>query len=127
MEIIQAFAAFFVTFMVVAAVLQVLFAYSLQVIAEKNELPDFASCIAWIPRLQIYPFIKVGGGDFKKFILGGIGACVALGVVAAGAAAAGFGGVGAGLAGGAFAILCIVYFARIVMGMAERRGLNKSL
>ena len=73
MEIIQTLAAFFVVFAVVSALLQVLFSYSLQVIAEKNELPDFASFLAWIPLLNIYPYIRVGGGDFKKFVLGLIG------------------------------------------------------
>ena len=42
-----------VFFAVASALIQVLFSYSLQVIAEKNELPGFASFIAWIPLLQI--------------------------------------------------------------------------
>jgi hypothetical protein len=126
-ELIQAFAAFFATFLIVAAVLQLVAAYSLQVIAEKNELPDFAAFLAWIPLLQIYPAIKVGGGDFKKLVLGGLGAVVAFAVVAGGSAAAGFGGVGTGVAGAALVIVAIVYFARIAMGTAERRGLSKWL
>jgi hypothetical protein len=125
MEIIQAMAAFFVFFAVATALIQVIFSYSLQVIAEKNELPDFAAFIAWIPLLQLYPVIKVGGGNFKTFVLGGIGACVAMAVVGGLSAAAGFGGLGGGLAAGAFALVVIVYMARIAMGTAERRGLSK--
>jgi hypothetical protein len=125
MEIIQALAAFFVFFAVASALIQVLFSYSLQVIAEKNELPSFASFIAWIPLLQIYPMIKVGGGDFKKFVLGGIGGVVGIAIIAGGAAAAGFGGIGTGLAVAVFSIVVVVYMARIAMGTAERRGLSK--
>ena len=79
MEMIQAVAAFFVVFAVAGAIVQVLFSYSLQVIAEKNELPEFASFISWIPLLQLYPYIKVGGGNFKLFVLVGIGGTIGVG------------------------------------------------
>lgn len=127
MEIIQALAAFFVAFAVFSAVIQVVMGYSLQVIAEKNDLPDFASFIAWIPLLNIYPAIKVGGGDFKKLLLGSLAAIVGFAAIAGGSAAAGFGGAGSGIASAALAIAAIVYFVRIAMGTAERRGLPKWL
>jgi hypothetical protein len=125
MEIVQALAAFFVVFAVSVALLQLVSAWALQVIAEKNELPDFTSFIAWIPLLNLYPYIKVGGGDFKKFFLGSIGLMLGLAVIAGGAAAGGFGGAGAGITAGVFVIAAIVYFARIAMGTAERRGLSR--
>ncbi len=127
MEIIQAFAAYFVGILVISAVVQVLFSYSLQVISEKNELPEFAAFISWIPLLQMYPYIKVGGGDFKRFALVGIGGTIGLVVVAgiAGAALGEMGGLVAGLLVGVFGIAAMVYFARIAMATAERRGLPK--
>jgi hypothetical protein len=127
MEIIQTLAAFFVVFAVASALLQVFFSYSLQVIAEKNELPEFASFLAWIPLLNMYPYIRVGGGNFKTFILGMIGGFVGLGVIAGVGTAAGFGGVATGIAAALFGIVAIVYLARIAMETAERRGLSKWL
>lgn len=126
MELIQTFAAFFVTLAVIAAILQVFFSYALQVIAEKNDLPDSSAFIAWIPILNLYPFIKAGGGSFKIFAIGAIGACIAA-VVAFRGAAAGTGEVGPSLVVAGFVLLGIVYFAQIAMGTAERRGLNKWL
>lgn len=127
MEWIQAFAAFFVVFAVAGAIIQVALSYSLQVIAEKNELPDFTSLLAWIPLLQTYPYIKVGGGSFKVFLLGGLGLMMGVGLVAAVAVPmmgdAG-GAVAAILALGA-GVTAVVYLARIAMGTAERRGLSK--
>ena len=79
MDFMQTFGAFFVAFAVTLAIVQVFFAYALQVIAEKNELSDSAAFIAWIPILNLYPFVKVGGGNFKTFLFGSIGACVAAG------------------------------------------------
>ncbi len=127
MEFIQAIAAFILVLAIAGAVVQVIFSYSLQVIAEKNELPEFASFIAWLPLLQLYPYIKVGGGNFKLFALVGIGGTIGVAVLAGvGAAVMGeAGGLVAGLVVAAFAIAAIVYFARIAMGTAERRGLSK--
>ncbi len=126
MEIIQAVAAFFVVFAVAGAIVQVLFAYSLQVISEKNELPEFASFISWLPLLQLYPYIKVGGGNFKLFLLVGIGGTIGVGILAGLSAAMGeAGGIIGGLAIGGFALGAIVYFVRIAMATAERRGLSK--
>jgi len=71
---------------VTAALLQLFSAYALQTISEKNELPDFAQLLAWIPLLQIYPLVKCGGGDFKRFMLaiaGIVGGGVLLGILAA--------------------------------------------
>jgi hypothetical protein len=79
--------------------------------------------------LQLYPYIKVGGGNFKTFLLAGLGSAVGIGAVAgiAAAVAGEIGGLVAALAAGVFAIVVVVYFARIAMGTAERRGLSKWL
>lgn len=127
MEWIQAFSAFFVFFAVAAAVVQVAYSYALQVIAEKNELPEFTSFLAWIPLLQLYPYIKVGGGSFKAFLLGGLGLTVGVGVLCA-VVVPMAGDAGAGVAGLlvlAAGLVAVVYLVRIAMGTAERRGLSR--
>lgn len=124
MDFMQAFGAFFVALAVTLAIVQVFFAYALQVIAEKNELSDSAAFIAWIPILNLYPFVKVGGGNFKTFVFGSIGACVAAVVAVKGMTAM---GGNLSLVAAALALLGMVYFARIAMATAERRGLNKWL
>jgi len=127
MDFMQTFGAFFVALAVTLAIVQVFFSYALQVIAEKNELSDSAAFIAWIPILNLYPFVKVGGGNFKTFVFGSIGACVAAVVTVKGMAAMGVDGVNLSLVAAALALLGIAYFARIAMATAERRGLNKWL
>ena len=124
MDFMQTFGAFFVALAVTLTIVQVFFSYALQVIAEKNELSDSAAFIAWIPILNLYPFVKVGGGNFKTFVFGSIGACVAAVVAVKGMTAM---GGNLSLVAAALALLGMVYFARIAMATAERRGLNKWL
>jgi len=127
MEFIQTFAAFFVAIAVAAAVLQVVFAYALQVIVEKNEMSNSTAFMSWIPVLNIYPFIKAGGGNFMTFILGTVGAGIAVALVIRGAAEAGLAELGSSIAAAVFVVLAVAYFASITMETAERRGLSKWL
>ena len=73
MEMLQAAASFVMVILVASAVMQVVTSYALQVLSEKNELPEFASFLSWIPILNIYPVIRNGGGSFRNFILGVVG------------------------------------------------------
>jgi hypothetical protein len=123
MEIVEAVAGFFVAFVIVSAVMQVAFSYSLQVIAEKNELPDFASFLSWIPILNMYPLIRCGGGDFRKFMLGAVGFVVLGGASAA--VSASVNPLVGGIAIGLMTIGMLVYMTLIVMHTAERRGIPK--
>jgi hypothetical protein len=128
-EIIETLIAGFLVFALIAATVQVLFSYALQVIAEKNKLPDIAAFLAWIPLLNLYPLIRCGGGSFTKFLIGtvvGVALVVAAGVAGATSDAAAL-GVGAAVGAGVFALVAVIYMARIVMATAESRGLSKWL
>jgi hypothetical protein len=126
-EIIETLAAGFVFFAVAAATMQVVFSYSLQVISEKNKLPDLASFLCWIPLLNLYPLIRCGGGSFGKFLLGSIGGGVLMAVAAGAAASSEAGPLGAAAAVCVFVLVALVYMASIVMSTAESRGLSKWL
>ena len=129
MEIIETLIAGFLVFALIAATIQVVFSYALQVIAEKNELPDLAAFLAWIPLLNLYPLIRCGGGSFTKFLIGtvvGLGLVAGAGVAAATSDVASL-GAGAAIGAGVFALVAVIYMARIVMATAESRGLSKWL
>jgi hypothetical protein len=123
MEIIQAMTGFLVAFVVISAIAQLAMSYALQVISEKNELPEFASFLSWIPILNLYPLIRCGGGDFRKFVLGAVGCVVLAG--AAGAMSAAVGPIIGGVLVAVLAIAVVVYFTRIIMNTAESRGISK--
>lgn len=121
MEIIQGLEKAIIAFLVFSALAQVVFAYALQVISEKNELPDFAAFLSWIPLLNLYPLIRCGGGSFPKFLMGFVG-LIALSIGAAVLGSA-VGGLVAVLAGIAVALGALFYMAVIMMNTAESRGL----
>ena len=111
---------------VIGALLQLFSAYALQALAEKNELPDFARFLAWIPVLQTYPLIKCGGGDFKKFMLGFaglMGGFIVLGILAA-VVGSGASALIVGLPALAAALGIIYYIGRIMWRTAEMRGVS---
>jgi hypothetical protein len=112
---------------VTAALLQLFSAYALQTISEKNELPDFAQLLAWIPMLQIYPLVKCGGGDFKRFMLaiaGIVGGGVLLGILAAVLGDDAIVTVLALLFWAGVVLGSLYYFGRILWRTAEMRGVS---
>ena len=66
--------------------LQLVFAYALQTLANKNEMSSLAETLAWLPILNLYPFIACGGGSFSRFLIGAavlLGGSIGLGVASA--------------------------------------------
>jgi len=130
MEMAQLLGGFVLVWGLVGVASQLVFAYALQAIAEKNDLPELPRFLAWIPLLQLYPMIRCGGGSFSRFCFGILGF-----VVAAIALFAAAGQMGEGIASKALiamfclaaVIVAVVYMARIVMETAARRGLPRAL
>jgi hypothetical protein len=111
----------------IAALLQLFSAYALQTISEKNELPDFAQLLAWIPLLQIYPLVKCGGGDFKRFMLaiaGIAGGGILLGILAAVLGDSAIVTVLGLLLWAGVVFGGLYYFGRILWRTAEMRGVS---
>jgi len=126
MDSLQLIGSFVLVWALFSVAAQLLFAYSLQAIADKNELPELARFLAWIPLLQLYPVIRCGGGSFSRFLFGVMGflaAAVALFFASA--------SLGESIASKALvvmfclggALVALAYMARIWMRTAERRGL----
>lgn len=101
--------------LILLLILQLLFCYALQTVAEKQGLP--ATWLAWVPLLQIYPIIRAGSSTFPQFLLllaAGIAAIIASAVL---------GPVGALLAL-AWGACLLVYFVRLMWFTAENRGVS---
>jgi hypothetical protein len=95
--------------------LELLFCYSLQAIADKQGLPS--SWMAWVPLLQLYPMVMAGSSSFQPFLV----------LMAAGIAAAILGALlgplGMVLAIG-WCVWALVYFVQLCWNTAEKRGVS---
>jgi hypothetical protein len=101
--------------LILALILQLVFCYALQTIADKEGVP--ATWLAWVPLLQIYPLIRSGGSPFSQFLLllvAGIAACIA---------SAAIGPLGLLLAL-VWGVCMLVYFGRLFWTTAENRGVS---
>jgi len=94
--------------------LQLVFCYALQVMADKQAIP--ATSLAWVPLLQLYPLIRVGGIPFSDFL-----------VLIAGSVVAGIVGAIAGPLGVvvivAWCVWMLVFLVRLMWKTAENRGI----
>jgi hypothetical protein len=120
-------AGFMLAITLLSIVVQLVFAYALQTLAYKNEMSSLAETLAWLPILNLYPFIACGGGSFSRFLIGvavffagAIGLGIASGM-SGGEGGMAFVAVGFALIG---SLVTLVYFGRIFWRTAERRGLS---
>lgn len=118
--------AFLIGYVVASVSISLVMSYTLQTIADKNDLSEIARFLTWIPILNCYPMLLVCGASVKQFLLVMVGLIAAS--VAAGVAASALGGtVGAGVAAfiGIGALLYgMYYFGKLFWVMAERRELS---
>jgi len=125
MEFMEYLAGAFLFVAIFSVILQLGMSYALQTLANKNDLPEFARFLAWVPLVNLYPAIAVSGLSFKKFLLGLVGfivGLIALGMVG-GLAGEGVGAI-VGAGGGFLMALGALYYVGLVMWKtAERRGL----
>ena len=121
-EMISTFA---LAYLIVSVSISILMAYALQAIADKNELSDFARFLAWIPVLNLYPWLLSAGAAPWQFLRGAVGLAVAgVGVAVLSTLLAGpFGAVVSAVVGIAAALLLVVYFGKLTWALAERRDL----
>jgi hypothetical protein len=102
------FFAFFV-------LLELVFCYTLQAIADKQNLPF--SWMAWVPLLQLYPMVMAGSSSFQPFL-----ALMAAGIAAVILGAL-LGPLGMLLAV-AWSAWALVYFVQLSWNTAEKRGVS---
>jgi hypothetical protein len=128
MEILGYLSSFMLAIMVLSVIVQFVYAYALQSLAHKNEMSSLAETLAWLPILNLYPFVVCGGGSFPRFLIGAaafLAGTIGLGVMA------GMMGEDGGVmaivlpvAGILAALGMFFYFGRIFWRTAERRGLS---
>jgi len=111
---------------VVGTAIQLFYAYTLQVISDKQDQPGIVGFLAWVPLLNTYTFLRCGGGSLLLFLASLLGGGLLTGLVAFGAATAGGGLVKVSVG----VVLAIVwlgaglwYFGTLFWWMAERREL----
>lgn len=111
---------YLVVFAVITTCLQLLFCTTLEVIADKQEIP--APWLAWVPLLQIYPMVKAGGGSLAQLLV------LMLSLIAVGIAGALLAPVLSPLVAVAFVLLwsvwASVYFGRLLWNTAVQRGVS---
>ena len=95
--------------------LELVFCYALQAIADKQNLE--ASWMAWVPLLQLYPMVMTGSSSFQPFLV-----LLAAGIAAA-IVGAFLGPVGMLLAV-AWCVWAFVYFVQLFWNTAEKRGVS---
>lgn len=105
----------FVYILALVVLLQLGFCYTLQVIADKQDVPH--SWLAWVPLLQIHPMVRAGGASIQSFLL-----LMATGIAAmiVGAIIGPLGTLLA-LAWGAWMLF---YFGQVFWTTAENRGVS---
>jgi hypothetical protein len=111
---------YLVVLVVVTTAVQVLFCTTLEVIAEKQEIP--APWLAWVPLLQIYPMVKVGSGSVAQLVV------LILSLFAVGIAGALLAPVLSPLVAVAlvlgWSVWASVYFGRLMWNTAVNRGVS---
>ncbi len=70
MEILGILSSFMLAILVALVLLQLVWAYALQCLATKNEMSSLGETLAWLPILNLYPFIVCCGGSFPRFLIG---------------------------------------------------------
>lgn len=123
MEILGFLSGFMIAILVMVVVLQLVYAYALQCLATKNDMSSLAETLAWLPILNVYPFIVSCGGSFPRFLIGSaayVGGAIGLGFLSSGGGTLSMVAGGLGLLG---TLGVLFYFGRLFWGMAERRGL----
>ena len=107
---VSIFSGFFAAMMIGLTLLQLLMAWSSQTIADKNDLPEWAGILAWIPLANMYPVVRCGGWSFVTF-LKVAAVCIALmiGLGTIAALSGGEGGAPAIVSLGLFAVLLVVF------------------
>ncbi|MEN8182598.1 MAG: hypothetical protein ABFS46_08695, partial [Myxococcota bacterium] len=111
---------YLVGFVVFAVFIQLLFCYTIEVIADKQDLP--AAWLAWVPLLQIYPVVKSGDGSMVQLLV------LMLSLVAVILTGALLAPVLSPLVGVAlvlgWSLWASVYFGRLLWNTATNRGLS---
>lgn len=114
---------FLITFLVISALIQLVWAYSMSAMAQKTDQSELMQILAWVPILQIAPTLAVGGASLLHFVMGVIGLVVGNAVLVGVATVLG-GGFGRALAGSGLALtalLCVLYFGQIAWRTAVAR------
>jgi hypothetical protein len=126
-QMIELFSGFFAAMMIGLTLLQLLMAWSSQTIADKNDLPEWAGILAWIPLANMYPVVRCGGWSFVTF-LKVAAVCIALmiGLGTIAVLSGGEGGTPVIVSLGLFAVLLVVFvsFVQLMWRTAERRNLH---
>ncbi len=107
-------------------IISLLLAYSIQAIADKNDLSAFARFLAWVPVLSIYPWLLSAGASIRRFLLASAGlaiASVAIAVINSISDSITVGAIFTVLAV-CVALALVVYFGRLSWDLAERRNLS---
>ena len=105
---------------VLGVLVQLLFCYTIQVVADKLELP--APWLAWVPILQLHPFVRAGDGSLLHGVVW-LASGLALALVAALLGSLLGPTLGVPLLLG-WALWGLLYFARILAHTAAARGLS---
>jgi hypothetical protein len=118
--------AIMIGYVIFSVGITVVMSYTLQTIADKNDLSEIARFLCWVPILNTWPMLQACGASLKEFLLvmvGLVAAAVAAGVTSSaiggtvGVAIAFCFGIGAGL-------YALYYFGKLCWVLAERRDLS---
>jgi hypothetical protein len=114
------FLQYLVVFVVITTGLQLLFCTTLEVIADKQDIP--APWLAWVPLLQIYPMVKAGNGSVAQLVV------LFLSLIAVAIAGALLAPVLSPLVAVvlilAWSVWASVYFGRLLWNTAVNRGVS---
>lgn len=113
---------FFLVYAAVTILFHLYFSYGLQMMADSQDQPELARALAWIPGLQIYTYVRCGGGNFGNFLLLFLGGAIGMMALGAFGAMAGAPGLFAVLPP-LWALLLFGYLLTLNWRLAERQGL----
>ena len=126
MEYLSYLSGFMLAIAVVSVIVQLVYGYALQCLAKKNEMSTLGETLAWVPILNLYPFIVCGGGSFSRFMVGaGVFMAGAVGVGLLAGAGGDDGDTTAAITAGIAllgALGLLFYLGRIFWRTAERRA-----